>query len=255
MENQSTTSQEELNDLYKANQQNPETANKIAVDTGIQVIKSYKDTGYLSWDGAAILAACGTVLVANTITNIVNLVRIGNTVSRNAITYLTESHFKETEYIEGILRDLLTASDSDRVCLGVLHNGERWGSKHFTKMTVAYETRKSGIASVKPVFKAVDIEKISEELRIATHTEFISFKRSDLGLSSGCKIYLDTVGIKSVSTRLLRSKEGVYAILELQKLSESESVKDDSKSQKLEEIYNRLSWAMDRVRKGKKLYK
>jgi hypothetical protein len=146
------------------------------------------------------------------------------------------------------------ASDSDRVCLGVLHNGERWGSKHFTKMTIAYETRKSGIASVKSLFRGVDIEKVREELRIATHTEFVSFKRSDSGLSSGCKTYLDTVGIKSVSTRLLRSKEGVYGILELQKLSESESVIDDSKSQQLEEIYNRLSWAIDRVRKGKKLH-
>lgn len=254
MENQVASSKEVLNDLFKANQQKPENANEIAVDTGIQVIKSYKDTGYLSWDGVFILAACGTVLVANTITNIVNLVKIGNTVSRNAITYLTEGHFKETEYIEGILRDLLTASDSDRVCLGVLHNGERWGSKHFTKMTVAYETRKYGIASVKPVFKAVDIEKIKEELRISKNTEFTSFNRSDSGLSNGCKEYLDSVGIKSVSSRLLKSKEGTYAILELQKLSERELVKDDSESQKLDEIYNRLSWAMDRVRKGKKLY-
>ena len=254
MDKQPTTSKEVFNDLYRANQQQkPETANKIAVDTGIQIWKEYKNTGYLSWDGAAILVACGTILVTNAITNIINLVRVGNGIS-NAITYLTDSHFKETEYIEGILRDLLVASDSDRVCLGVLHNGERWGSKHFTKMTIAYETRKSGIASVKSLFRGVDIEKVREELRIATHTKFISFKRSDLDLSSGCRVYLDSVGIRSVTTRLLRSKEGVYGILELQKLSESESVIDDSKSQQLEEIYNRLSWAMDRVRKGKKLH-
>lgn len=253
MENQSTTTKEVLSNLHKANQQ-PPSANSIAVDTGIQIIKEYNQIGYLSWDGAAILAACGTILVANTVTNIVNLVKVGGTASRNAIIYLTDNHFKETEYIEGILRDLLVASDSDRVCLGVLHNGERWGSKHFTKMTIAYETRKSGIASVKALFKGVDIEKIREELKVSIHTEFTSFNRSDPGLSSGCKIYLDSVGIKSVISRLLRSKEGTYGILELQKLSERESGIDDRKSQQLDEIYNRLFWAMDRVRKGKKLY-
>lgn len=254
MKNRPTTSKEVLQDLYRANQQQPETSNNIAVDTGIQIIKEYKNTGYLSWDGAAILAACGTVLIANTVTNIINLVSIGNTAARNAIIYLSDTHFKETEYIEGILRDLLVASDSDRVCLGILHNGERWGSKHFTKMTIAYETRKSGISSIKSLFKGVDIEKVREELRIATHTKFITFNRSDSGLSRGCQVYLDSVGIKSVSTRLLRSKEGVYGILELQKLSENNLVMNDNKSEQTEEIYNKLSWAMDRVRKGKKLF-
>jgi hypothetical protein len=256
MEKQTSTCKEVLNNLYKAQQEKqPQTANKIAVDKGIQLIKEYKNTGYLSWDGAAILVASGIILIVNTITNIVSLIKIGNTVRRNAITYLSDNHFKETDYIEGILRELLIVSDSDRVCLGVLHNGEYWGSKHFTKMTIAYETKKSGINSIKYLFRGVDIEKISSELKSATHTEFTNFNRIDSNLSTGCKEYLDTLGIKSVSTRLLRSKEGVYGILELQKLSERDLKINSVKSQQQEEIFNKLSWAMDRVRKGQKIYR
>lgn len=271
MENQPTTSKEVLNDLYKANQQ-PESANKIAVDTGIQIIKEYRNTGYLSWEGATILCVCVFFVLANTITTIFNLAKTGQTIKRNVTAYLNKEDFQEKAVIEAILKDMLEVSESDRVCLGILHNGTGWGALHFTKMTVRYEARKAGIESVKGVFKDIDIDKISEEIVEAEVDRFTYFTREDKRLNVGCAAYLDSLGIKSVYTRLMSSKEsltgkllsklikpkevGVYAILELQKITEEADLinVDDKVKQQVEELYQKLVWSMERVRKGKKLY-
>lgn len=272
MKNQPTTSKEVLNDLYKANQQQPESANKIAVDTGIQIIKEYKNTGYLSWEGAAILAACFLIVFANTVTTIFNLAKTGQTIKRNVTAYLNKEDFQDKAVIEAILRDMLEVSQSDRVCLGILHNGTGWGAVHFTKMSVRYEARRVGIESVKGVFKDIDIDRISEEIVAAEVDRFTYFTRDDKRLNAGCTAYLDSLGIKSVYTRLLSSKEsltgkllsrfikpkevGVYAILELQNITEEEDLisADDKVKQQVEELYQKLVWSMERVRKGKKLY-
>lgn len=250
------------------------SANQIAVDTGIQVIKEYNHTGYLTYEGALILAWSSIFLATSTIANVVNLIKVGGTARKNIIAYLQPEHFQDKEYIEDILNEMLLTSQSDRVCLGILHNGTSWGNLHFTKMSVRYEARRIGIESVKTILVDVDIERIKEEVRGYSDSEFKYFSKEDSNLSPGCVAYLDNFGIKSVYSRLLSSKEsmtnklfnkfikpkevGIYAILELQKISDEPThirgAEEQAKTkQKLEELYQKLLWTMDRVRKGKRL--
>lgn len=260
-----------VNQIAHAPTEKQQSNQQISVETGIQIIKQYKDTGYLTYDGALVLGVIGLFLTANIITNIINLVEAGETARKNITAYLKPDHFQDKEYIENILKDMLTTSHSDRVCLGIFHNGSNWGNLHFTKMSVKYEARRQGIESVKNILKDIDIERISEEIKAYSEEEFRHFSIEDSNLSPGCIIYLDNLGIKSVWSRLLSSKEsisskllskfikpkevGVYAILEIQSLSEES--KENSYSadteQKLEDLYKKLLWAVDRVRRGKKV--
>lgn len=260
-----------VNQLAQTPTEKQQSNHQISVETGIQIIKQYKDSGYLTYDGALVLGVIGLFLTANIITNIINLVEAGEVAKKNITAYLKPEHFEDREYIENILKEMLQVSHSDRVCLGIFHNGTNWGNLHFTKMSVKYEARRQGIESVKPILKDIDIERIAEDIRAYTDTEFRYFSRENLGINPGCIVYLDSLGIKSVCCRLLSSKEsignklfrrffkpkevGVYAILELQSLSEESREDKDptSTKQKLEELYKKLVWAMDRVRKGKKL--
>lgn len=259
-----------VNQLAYLPTEKQQSDHNISVETGIQIIKQYKDTGYLTYDGALVLGVIGLFLTANIITNIINLIEAGETARKNVVAYLKPEHFQDREYIENILKEMLTTSQSDRVCLGILHNGTNWGKLHFTKMTVKYEARRQGIESVKNILKDIDIERISEEIKKYSEDEFKHFSRKDSTLSPGCIVYLDSLGIKSVYSRLLSSKEsitnklfnrffkpkevGVYAILEMQRLTEEEEYRySDCTQQKLEELYKKLLWAMDRVRTGKRL--
>lgn len=165
---------------------------------------------------------------------------------------LTKKYFKEIDFVEDLLEELLLLTKADRVCVGVFHNGQVWGHFHFMKMTIAYEACKHGISSIKKLYANVPIEKIKNQLQIVNVDEFSIFNRND-NLEPECVRYLDSQNLKGILSRLLTNKKGeVIAILEAQRLC-GYFGKEDLSDSRLEPTFNRLMHNLSLINEGKEL--
>ena len=165
---------------------------------------------------------------------------------------LTKNYFKEIDYIEDILEEIMILTDSDRVCVGVFHNGDTWGQFHFLKMTIIYEARKQGITSIKKIYNNVPLEKIKEQLQKIKEDKFYIFNRKN-DFSVECMQYLDSQNLKGILSRLISNKKGdVIAILESQRLGGYFS-QLDLNDPRLEPTFNRLVYSLSLINEGKQL--
>lgn len=196
-----------------------------------------------------------TLIIIITLTKfILPTVKTLDKLLKSSYTLLIKSYIKEVKYVEDILENILLLTKADRVCVGVFHNGDNWGSFHFLKMSIIYEATKPGIQSFKKRFQAVPIENILTEIKNITSTEFKVFTYSE-DLSQGCKQHMDASGLSSIASRLIskgENEDNIIAVINCHKVTGNFSGVAFSEPD-IEREFNRLCWALTRINESKAL--
>lgn len=198
-----------------------------------------------------------TLIIAITIVKfIMPAVKTIDKLTKSSYSFLTKSYFKEVKYVEDILENILLLTEADRVCVGVFHNGDKWGSFHFMKMSIIYEAKRPGIQSFKKTFQSVPIERLIEEIKSVSEGYFSLFNKSD-SLSVGCQQHMDANGISAISSRLIsknqdKESDRVIAVINCHKITGSFDQELFEQPEVVRE-FNRLCWALTRINESKSL--
>lgn len=197
-----------------------------------------------------------TIILIITVTKLIlPAVKTIDRLAKSSYTFINNSYFKEVKYVEDILENILLLTQSDRVCIGVFHNGDKWGSFHFMKMSIIYEAVKPGIQSFKKKFHSVPIEKLLDEIKTINTSEFKIFNyNSDLNI--GCRQHMDTCGLTSISSRLIsknsEASDSIIAVINCHKVNGTFN-QSSFLSEDLIREFNRLCWALSRINESKPL--
>jgi hypothetical protein len=216
------------------------------------VIKIYEETGSVNLVNILILIIASIVVIQNHISKI----RLLKTTTGNIIAYINKDSVKQKKKIEQILIELRALTDADRVVVGLFHNGTSVGSFHFTKLSLAYESLKTGITSLRKRYKDIDVTGIEDELLTYQSDKFTRNAISDVNVDNGCKQYLNSIGLEAVYTRLIPvngEKNNYYGVIQIQFASEHNDEISEDRLKEIEKTYNRLLTALDFVRRNKRI--
>lgn len=195
-----------------------------------------------------------TIIIITLLKFIIPTIKTLDKLAKSSYSFLSKSYIKDVNYVEDILENILLLTDSDRVCVGVFHNGENWGSFHFLKMSIIYEATRPGIQAFKKRFQSIPLERISTEINNITTQEFRIFNYS-ADLPVGCCQYMDANGLSSISSRLIatsNNEDKAIAVINCHKVSGTFNSTDFSLADLIRE-FNRLSWALSRINESKPL--
>lgn len=224
----------------------------VEVELIKDTIKIYNETGTISPINVLLLLLAGVVVIQNRISEI----RLLQTTTGNVIAYINKDSVQQKKKIEQILLELRALTDADRVVVGLFHNGTSVGSFHFTKLSLVYESLKTGITSLRKRYKDIDVTGIEGELLTYQSDKFTRNAVSDINVDNGCKQYLNSIGLESVYTRLIPvngEKNSYYGVTQIQFASEHNDEISQDRLKEIEKTYNRLLTALDYVRRNKKI--
>lgn len=229
-----------------------ESNSNVEVELIKDTINIYNKTGTISPVNLLLLLLAGVVVIQNHISKI----RLLQTTTGNVIAYINKDSVQQKKKIEQILLELRALTDADRVVVGLFHNGTSIGSFHFTKLSIGYESLKTGISSLRKHCKDVDLTGVEDELLSYNSESFIRNSISDIDVNVNYKKYLNSVGLEAVYSRLVavnNKDNNYYAVVQIQFASEHNDEISEDRLKEVEKTYNRLLTALDFVRRNKRI--
>lgn len=199
-------------------------------------------------------------------------VRVFKTTLADVLRPLTKKDLRQTEEIESILDRLLWVTKADRVCVGILHNGQKVGDLHFDKISVFYEATGPNIISIKHQLQEISLAKVYKHILNTSETCFSKFSRdedTDKLKDFSFSKFLDSMSINTVYSRLLLGekklinslfskkeqveKREIYGIVELHFIlpPNKEEFYDSKNIRELDIVFNKLAVSLDKLIKPK----
>lgn len=124
---------------------------------------------------------------------------------------------RETQRVRDLLAQAAVIAKSDRVTLGVFHNGHLSSrGYHMEHLAIAYAYERPGMASLPELHRDVPISEIQRELRGIWQSprQQVMLKADDIGPDSAeCALYLERRALKAIRLHLLTSGSTEVAIL------------------------------------------
>ena len=230
----------------------PTTTQPTTSDIFTDVYHTYRIEGHIGLVEIALVIAVILPTLTTIGMGIITNSRLNKTTVKNVISFIRRDDIETTREVENILHELLALSKCDRIVIGVFHNGTKIGKIHKNLMTVFYETRANGIASIKDTVVNIPVELIYDQIIncLDNPLEFIKYSRVDKDLPLKCIEHLDTIRVAEGWERILINKKNeAYAILQFQWINPpTENLKlNVERMDQIQTVFNRLKNTLEKI--------
>lgn len=166
-----------------------------------------------------------------------------------SLTYVSKEDLELLNDIENCMQRLMSATQSDRIIIGLFHNGttDKLGF-HEKKISAIFEVT-DRLKPTKDQVQSIPIDFVKEEILLADDKYFQTYKRGNL--HSRCDEYLDRIGIVRKDFKLLKDNRSIYGLINIHFLVEPEEhyLDNPSRIKQISYITSQLEYFLDKYRK------
>lgn len=230
--------------------------NPIEEEAVEKIIEKYNNEGHISYIDLIILISVAAIGIGSLTISLLGYFRTLKTTTRNIISYITPADIHQTNRVEIILNKLLAIANADRVGIAMFHNGASVGSEHlpFKEFTLTYEAKNPSIASLKSVVRKIPLSRLTKQLDKISSTEFTECSLDNV-TDNECKMYMRSVKLERIYSRLLSNKKGIYGIIEIHFINEKNTELNSEKLEEIEDVYSELLFCLKYITENKKIPK